>query len=178
MNDIRYQEFYKKASPDEQAELLAFFRKTTELQQTGMLSKCNVDGVGSRPALKTLCYADFDLKYCVDNWNSNVVGITVCGTHTCNPIISTEYEFIYFLISEDDLVYIGRTVNLFQRIDTHAHDKKFDTFKWLLVEKEYVDFLEKYFIDLYRPIENRFIAKPVKPKIISNDSWIILGGDI
>lgn len=178
MNDIRDQEFYKKASPEKQVKLLTFFLKTTELQKTGMLSKRNVDGVGSRPALKTLCYADFDLKLCVYNWNSNVVGITVCGMHTCNPVISAEYEFIYFLMYEGDLVYIGRTVSLFQRIDAHASDKKFDTFKWLLVEKEYVDFLEKYFIDHYRPIENRFIAKPVKPTVISNDSWMILGGEI
>ncbi|ELI9684457.1 GIY-YIG nuclease family protein [Vibrio vulnificus] len=178
MKDIRDQDFYKKASPNKQVELLTFYRKTTELQQKGMLSKHNIDGVGFRPALKTLCYTDFDLKYCIDNWNSNVAGITVCGTHTCNPTISAKYEFIYFLICEDELIYIGRTVNLFQRIDAHANDKKFDVFKWLLVEKAYVDFLEKYFIDQYRPIENRFIAKPVKPENISNDSWIILGGEI
>ncbi|KOO13217.1 hypothetical protein AKJ18_19720 [Vibrio xuii] len=178
MNDIREQEFYKKAPPEEQEKLLAFFLKTEKLKKEGVISHYNVEGVGTRPALKTSHYSDFDLRQCVSNWNTNTKGISLAVEHICNPLISDEYEFIYFLLDSNDLIYVGRTTKLFTRIDAHASDKRFDRYKWLLVEKDYVDFLEKYFIDTYRPIENRFIARPKNPVSISDSSWIILGGEI
>ncbi|EIZ1550023.1 GIY-YIG nuclease family protein [Vibrio parahaemolyticus] len=178
MNDIRKQEFYKKASPEEQEKMLIRFIKTKELKTKGIISKHDTEGVGRRPVLKTSHYADFDLRFCVANWNSNLIGISVTEEHICNPIISGNYEFIYFLLDGESLTYVGRTTKLFTRIDAHACNKKFDSYKWLLVEKEYVSFLEKYFIDTYRPIENRFIAKPLVPISIPDSSWIILGGVI
>lgn len=178
MTDIRTQDFYKKALPEKKKDMLSFFLRTEELKANGSISKHFVDGVGTRPALKASCYIDFNIKFCVHNWNINEVGISVTEGHICNPVISDEYEFIYFLLNDDDLIYVGRTINLFTRIDTHASNKRFKSFKWILVEKQYVDFFEKFFIDLYRPIENRFIAKPKQPQDISNASWIILGGHI
>ncbi|EJB8455148.1 GIY-YIG nuclease family protein [Vibrio parahaemolyticus] len=178
MSDIRNQDFYRKASSEEQEEMLSFFLKTKKLKENGSISYCHIEGIGRRPALKTLHYADFDMRSCVANWNSNIIGLSVNEGHICNPIISENYEFIYFLLDSDNLIYVGRTTKLFTRIDSHSYDKQFDRYKWILVEKEYVDFLEKYFIDVYRPIENRFIAKPLVPTSIPDNSWIILGGNI
>ncbi|MEZ9625473.1 GIY-YIG nuclease family protein [Aliivibrio fischeri] len=178
MNDIREQEFYKKASPEDQKELLAFFLKTEKLKKEGVISHHHVEGVGTRPAIKTSHYHDFDLRQCVPNRNTNTIGFSVTEEHICNPLITSDYEFIYFLLDSNKLIYIGRTTKLFTRIDAHASDKRFNGYKWLLVERDYVDFLEKYYIDTYRPIENRFIARPKKPFFIPDRSWIILGGDI
>ncbi len=177
MNNIREWDFFKEAEPEKQRELLEFVQKIEKLKKSNIIGKHHVDGVGTLPSLRTSNYEDFDLRSCVHNWNSNNVGISISETHISNPIVDDKYEFIYFLLDNNSLIYVGRTVNLFTRVDNHASNKKFDSFKWLLVEKTYVDFLERYFIDKYRPFENRIIPRYDIPDI-KNSSWMLLGAEI
>lgn len=67
---------------------------------------------------------------------------------------------IYFLYNEDNLVYIGRTENLFQRIGTHIHgNKDFDSFSFLEVRSRDLEKVEYDLIDFFNPPLN--VSKPV-----------------
>lgn len=62
------------------------------------------------------------------------------------------YEFsgIYFLIQDNEIVYVGQSVNVLRRIGTHA-DKKFDAFAFVPCDKKALDKLETLYIHLLRP---------------------------
>lgn len=64
--------------------------------------------------------------------------------------------FIYFLLLNDVVTYVGQTTNLPGRISSHLHGGyiDFDDFQIIECKKHELDKLEKKFISLYLPINN------------------------
>jgi len=67
--------------------------------------------------------------------------------------------FVYLLISKDDVIYVGRTLNLYSRLCYHKYDKQFDSV-YLEEYKTYPQCCqaEKYLIKHYYPIENIYLG--------------------
>ena len=63
---------------------------------------------------------------------------------------------IYFLINKNEIVYIGRSLNLMSRIGSHIKEgaKIFDSFRLLKCDEHYIDLLENILINEIRPKYN------------------------
>jgi hypothetical protein len=57
---------------------------------------------------------------------------------------------VYFLISSDEIVYIGQSVNIANRISAHK-DKSFDSVAFVGCKKSELDILESLYIIAYQP---------------------------
>jgi len=69
---------------------------------------------------------------------------------------------IYFLILEEEVVYVGQSkFNVFSRVGIHTRDKKFDEFHYLEInndeDDDFMNLLEARFILEYLPIYNQTI---------------------
>lgn len=71
----------------------------------------------------------------------------------------TKTPCVYFLFDGEDLVYIGKTDNIFYRIGTHLTEgqKKFDRFE--MFETKNNDRLEALLITLLKPKYNKLVPK-------------------
>ena len=72
-----------------------------------------------------------------------------------NPICTT---FIYFLLKDSEVVYVGQTRKGLQRTFLHT-DKDFDEVKVIKCKTEELDILESYYISKYIPKYNKVIGK-------------------
>lgn len=63
-------------------------------------------------------------------------------------------SFIYFLIKDENVVYVGQTKNGLFRPFSH-HDKDFDTVKIILCESNELDIVEDLYIKKYKPVYNK-----------------------
>jgi hypothetical protein len=64
---------------------------------------------------------------------------------------------IYFLISDDEIVYIGQSINVISRVASHKKDKEFDSFSYVEVPKDGLSLFEAAYIDAYKPkLNERF----------------------
>lgn len=71
-----------------------------------------------------------------------------------------KYIGIYFLMNGDELVYIGKTTKLADRLTSHNGDtmnkKEFDSIFFLPIEKNWeLDVLERCYIEMYKPKYNK-----------------------
>jgi hypothetical protein len=57
---------------------------------------------------------------------------------------------VYFLISNNKIVYVGQSVNVYARISGHTH-KTFDSFTVLPCPKEHLNVLESLYIHMFDP---------------------------
>ena len=57
---------------------------------------------------------------------------------------------VYFLISNNKIVYVGQSVNVYARLGAHAH-KNFDSFTVLPCPKEHLNVLESLYIHIFDP---------------------------
>jgi hypothetical protein len=72
---------------------------------------------------------------------------------------------IYFLIKNDEIVYVGQCVNGNSRIYTHARDKDFDSFAYIECVDYDPNLLEAMYIVKYNPkYNNKRIPKNDKYK--------------
>ena len=62
---------------------------------------------------------------------------------------------VYFLWSNNKLVYVGQSSNGTSRIGDHREDKAYNYFTWLTVPIWYIDSVEKFYINKYRPKYNK-----------------------
>lgn len=63
---------------------------------------------------------------------------------------------VYFLVSDDKVVYVGQTVEIHNRLATHRREKKFDSAFYLQVGRiEDLLEVEKAFIQLFKPKLNK-----------------------
>jgi len=65
-------------------------------------------------------------------------------------------SFIYFLLKNDDVVYVGQTKSGITRPLTHK-DKDYDTIKLLYCDVKDLNILEDKYIKKYKPIYNKAI---------------------
>jgi hypothetical protein len=57
---------------------------------------------------------------------------------------------VYFLISNNKIVYVGQSVNVYARLSAHTH-KNFDSFTVLPCPKEHLNVLESLYIHMFDP---------------------------
>lgn len=69
---------------------------------------------------------------------------------------------IYFLICEEQIVYVGQSVDIFKRLREHRKEgyKKWDRFSMIPVRKEKLTEVETWYIQHFRPKYNRTRQKP------------------
>lgn len=63
--------------------------------------------------------------------------------------------FIYALLDEDEnVLYIGKTKNIYHRIGNHSYEKSFSKWKYIKVPDEQASLVELQLYDKYSPILN------------------------
>lgn len=78
-------------------------------------------------------------------------------------------SIIYFLIKEDRIVYVGKSINGISRIINHIqdNDKDFDSYYFVKVDKMELDFLEEQYIREFNPYYNILLKNPLPNHIKS-----------
>lgn len=77
---------------------------------------------------------------------------------------------IYFLIHGDDVVYVGKSINIFNRIGRHRADgREFDSFAYLLCPEDRLDEIEAGYITALMPWMNIALG-PSRVRYAATDS--------
>lgn len=74
------------------------------------------------------------------------------------PVEKTENSGVYFLINEDEIVYVGKSADVHIRVMAHIKEKtkQFDTYSYLLIEDSRErDITECFYIETLNPIYNK-----------------------
>ena len=79
---------------------------------------------------------------------------------------------VYFLLDQDEIVYVGQSVNVYARIAQHQ-DKKFDRYAFISCSVDALDKLESIYIHYLRPKLNGDQTEDAKAAPISFD--VLLG---
>lgn len=85
--------------------------------------------------------------------------------HRVLPVTKEVYGefFVYVLYKEDQIVYVGSTQRLAQRITAHKSDKDFDNVRYcILPDKKTMLKVERYGISKLKPSLNNSIPNPTK----------------
>lgn len=87
--------------------------------------------------------------------------------------ISNIHKGIYFLYDNDELVYIGRSYNVFDRVSTHAVEniKTFNNYSYILTDD--INDIEKYMIYKYKPKYNVMSMRDYKKEMSKELTHII-----
>lgn len=70
----------------------------------------------------------------------------------------SKFGWIYFLVKEECVVYVGQTNSLRSRINRHKKEIDFDEYRYLEVIKDELDYFEQQYILKYRPKYNKNIG--------------------
>ena len=111
--------------------------------------KCRLDPLPRREQLRRIAVARLDPNPTMDRqltWKSvteNKVRFPYSG------------PAVYFLFVGDDLVYIGKSLNLLHRVASHFGQKEFDHFSFITCTAGEIDELERRAIVKFRPPLNR-----------------------
>jgi len=67
---------------------------------------------------------------------------------------------IYILYNNDEIVYIGKSNNIKNRISQHRKDKQFDRVKSIIFKNDGdIDLYEPYLINKYKPRHNKDLVR-------------------
>ena len=77
------------------------------------------------------------------------------------PIEDFDFCGVYFLLKRYEIVYVGQSLNVFNRIQQHRKDKDFDRFAWVNVDQSLLDAVERMYIHLFKPPLNISIPNPL-----------------
>jgi hypothetical protein len=80
---------------------------------------------------------------------------------------------VYFLVQDQEVVYVGQSVNVYSRIAQHV-DKKFDKYAFVPCEAELLDRLESLYIHTLKPRFNGNFNKQEKSAPIRLDKLLTL----
>ena len=80
---------------------------------------------------------------------------------------------VYFLVQDQEVVYVGQSVNIYSRIAQHP-DKKFDKYAFVPCEVELLDKLESLYIHMLKPRLNGDINKQEKSAPIAFSKLLTL----
>jgi hypothetical protein len=87
----------------------------------------------------------------LDKANYSMAEIVMHSMPACSQV------GVYFLIRLGEVKYVGKTVNLYHRLDQHRRDgKAFDSYSFIPCTKEQLPELERIYIDLLMPEENKY----------------------
>ena len=67
----------------------------------------------------------------------------------------TKTSGVYFLIDGEQIIYVGQSVNVYERVPQHT-DKKFDRFAFVPCSVGALNMLESLYIHCFRPPRNGF----------------------
>ncbi len=75
---------------------------------------------------------------------------------TKQPLIIGCKSCVYFLLNDDEIVYVGQSSNnAGERINKHLFEgKEFNSFSTIKVESEYLDLVESFYIHIFNPTLN------------------------
>lgn len=62
---------------------------------------------------------------------------------------------VYFLIHQKKIVYVGQSVNVFARVNSHRDTKEFDEFSCVVVPPQFLDVMESIYIHMLEPPLNK-----------------------
>ena len=107
-----------------------------------------------------------------------VMSVDIIEKHTINKNIilskkeniqKWQFSGIYFLLLDDEIVYIGQTTKGFARMIKHIENKKFNFFTYIELPKEQLNLIEIINIIKYKPIYNKqtfsYIDRPLETMI-------------
>jgi hypothetical protein len=78
---------------------------------------------------------------------------------------------IYFLILNNEVVYVGQSIDLLGRVSRHIRDgKRFDSYAFLSAPKEKLDELERKYIRAFVPVDNISFGNEKPKKLRSHQS--------
>ena len=89
-----------------------------------------------------------------NHFNNQTLDIYLCDKSN-NYFNTEDGSYIYFLLNNDNIVYIGKTKNSLSRIGQHINNKKFNGFVWFNVNELDIDIIENFLIEVYEPIYNK-----------------------
>lgn len=69
--------------------------------------------------------------------------------------------YVYFLLVNEKIIYVGKTTKLYQRIQTHKKDKFFNKVYYINVRLSIMGEIEKYYIRLIKPRHNKLIPREI-----------------
>jgi hypothetical protein len=78
---------------------------------------------------------------------------------------------VYFLVQDQEVVYVGQSVNIYSRIPQHS-DKKFNKYAFVPCEVELLDKLESLYIHTLKPRLNGNFTKQEKSAPIRLDNLL------
>lgn len=64
---------------------------------------------------------------------------------------SLSIGFVYFLINDGEVVYVGQTIHLMPRIASHKRDKDFDSYNFIECKASELDLIESFYIHALSP---------------------------
>jgi len=70
---------------------------------------------------------------------------------------------IYLLFCGEEVVYVGRSSHVRERVEQHRGTKEFDSFAMVPVEEEAQTWVEKSLIQALKPKYNKVSLEPCKP---------------
>tara|TARA_R110002012_G_scaffold306394_1_gene511074 strand:- start:226 stop:921 length:696 start_codon:yes stop_codon:yes gene_type:complete len=76
---------------------------------------------------------------------------------------------IYFLIKDSEVVYVGQSINVYSRVNTHSQDKDFNKIHVLPCGIEELDDLESAYIHHLHPRLNGRTARSVRAPIVIDE---------
>lgn len=103
--------------------------------------------------------------------------VTNKGLLSLNEIINSSSPWkgvsgVYFLIENKEIVYIGQSNNVFQRIGEHFRKKRFSRYVYIPCAEDGLDILESLYIHIFAPKLNGIFANGIKTAPYSIDSLI------
>lgn len=95
------------------------------------------------------------------------IKISVPEKHITRP---EKIEGVYFLFYKNEIIYIGKSINIYKRI--YAHKMKgvcFDSFSFLKIEIEHLLTMEREYIKKYKPKNNVHFTGKTKSNKANNN---------
>jgi hypothetical protein len=128
--------------------------KFYENRERIVVPKGAVEKLNSRP------YDPFDLKPSISDISSGKAG----------KFFNRSEHGIYLLWDGNEIVYVGRTTNLFSRATNHQVDKQFDRIQFVKMPRDRQDIYEMELIKELRPKYNvhgvgSFYKRPAAPEL-------------
>jgi hypothetical protein len=74
---------------------------------------------------------------------------------------------VYFLLLKNQVVYVGQTMNLLSRLQSHRKDKEFDDVWFVIVDQRSLSETEKAYIKKFNPPLNRAQKPAVEEKVLA-----------
>lgn len=93
---------------------------------------------GSAPDMQTYQFES------LDHWRSASMPKPECGGQSG----------VYFLFMDDELLYVGKSINVGQRVFSNGHGFEWNRFAYKEVPIDDLDHQEALFIGLYKPSKN------------------------